>query len=132
MEEFKWTQKARRSLGEIVARCWVDAGFKRKFVSHPKQVLRTFGVKLSGTLTPMVLEIRGITEIILRAVETNSNSAKKIFWILLPPPPPEVRPAPRRGTARMRDRVTAAPGTVILTIGNVTIWHSRKSKDGGQ
>lgn len=56
--------------GEIIAKCWHDAAFKKRFMSEPKKVLAEFGMDLPAGLDVKVVE--------------NSD---KVMYLTLPPNP---------------------------------------------
>jgi hypothetical protein len=117
VDEFKWTQATRRIFGEIVAQCWVDAKFKRQFVSRPKKVLLDFGLDLPSDVTPKVLDIQGVTWVKAAVATERKAPTTRTLWILLPPRPSELdhTKAKGKGTRRAkRDDVTRASGTVVL------------------
>lgn len=56
--------------GEIISKCWQDAGFKKRFLTEPKAVLAEFGMDLPAGLEVKVVE--------------NSD---KVMYLTLPPNP---------------------------------------------
>lgn len=64
-----------RAIARIIASCWADEAFKRRFLANPDAVLRDFGVRLPPNVTFRVHE----------SSETERD-------IVLPPLPPGLRP----------------------------------------
>jgi hypothetical protein len=58
--------------GEIISKCWSDAGFKKRFVAEPKKVFAEFGMDL-----PADLEVK--------VVENSDN----VMYLVIPPKPSE-------------------------------------------
>ena len=128
MAQFRWTRKIERTLSEIVARCWVDPGFKRQFIANPTKVLKAAGVDFGKSRTPKVYPIRAATLVRIEPVSAQKKPAKDIVRILLPPPPADLsRSKPRGHVARSRS-ITVRPGHVVLTIGNARFTPPPKDK----
>ena len=60
-------------MGQLIAKCWADEGFKRKLLANPAATLKAEGVELPADLT-------------VKAVE-NSD---KVFHLIIPAKPTEL------------------------------------------
>lgn len=45
-----------KKMGQLIAKCWADQGFKRKLLADPVETLKAQGVELPAGLTVKALE----------------------------------------------------------------------------
>ena len=50
------SERNRKNLAKVIARCWGDENFKKKFISNPQEVLQAEGVAIPKGVSARVLE----------------------------------------------------------------------------
>ncbi len=83
----KDSQETQKLLSKLVAKAWLDEGFKQRFISEPTTVLEENGVTLSTDIDVRVNENTSFSTPTNTIVSQNSNG---IYEIVLPPKPAQL------------------------------------------
>ena len=69
--------------GEVIAKCWDDEDFKKKFLADPESVLEDAGFKLEEGVTYKVIEAPKLVEYVVIPHENPKDAVQKLSAALL-------------------------------------------------